>query len=159
MSVQRQNDTLLMRPFSASLPMALLLAREATMRRFRPLLAEHGLTEQQWRVLRALASTDSPIEVTALADRTALLAPSVTRIVARLVDDDVIRRDRVAGDARRSTLALTARGRRLVARIAPRSEAAYADIEAAFGADRLAALLTELEDLATSLDDASTEVV
>ena len=97
-------EPLPMRPFSASLPMALLLARESTMRRFRPLLAEHGLTEQQWRVLRALASADEPIEVSVLADRTALLAPSVTRIVARLADDGVIRRDTVAGDARRSAL-------------------------------------------------------
>ena len=71
-------EPLPMRPFSASLPMALLLAREATMRRFRPSLAEHGLTEQQWRVLRALASADQPIEVSVLAERTALLAPSVT---------------------------------------------------------------------------------
>ncbi|MEM8707175.1 MAG: homoprotocatechuate degradation operon regulator HpaR [Actinomycetota bacterium] len=141
-----------MRPFSASLPMALLLARESTMRRFRPLLAEHGLTEQQWRVLRALASADDPIEVSVLADRTALLAPSVTRIVARLADDGMIRRDTVAGDARRSALALTAKGRRLVARIAPQSEATYAEIEAAFGADRLAALLDELGDLAVLLD-------
>ena len=151
-------EPLPMRPFSASLPMALLLARESTMRRFRPLLAEHGLTEQQWRVLRALASADDPIEVSVLADRTALLAPSVTRIVARLADDGMIRRDTVAGDARRSALALTAKGRRLVARIAPQSEATYAEIEAAFGADRLAALLDELGDLAVVLDDVDEEV-
>lgn len=152
MSPQRQHDTLPMRPFSASLPMALLLARESTMRRFRPLLAEHGLTEQQWRVLRALASAEHPIEVTALADRTALLAPSVTRIVARLAHDGLIRRDAVAGDARKSTLALTAVGHRLVACIAPASEAAYSQIEAAFGTERLAALLAELDALAVSLD-------
>ena len=36
-----------MRPFQQSLPMALLGAREATMQRFRPMLAEFGLTEQQ----------------------------------------------------------------------------------------------------------------
>ena len=147
-----------MRPFSASLPMALLLARESTMRQFRPLLAEHGLTEQQWRVLRALASAETPIEVTALAERTALLAPSITRIAARLVDDGLLRRDAVAGDARRSTLALTTKGRRLVERIAPQSEATYADIEAAFGADRLAALLAELGDLAVVLDTVDEEV-
>jgi homoprotocatechuate degradation regulator HpaR len=141
-----------MRPFYASLPMALLLAREATMRRFRPSLVQHGLTEQQWRVLRALASADQPIEVSVLAERTALLAPSVTRIVARLADDGMIRRDAVVGDARRSTLALTTRGRRLVTRIAPQSEATYAGIEAAFGADRLAALLDELDDLTVALD-------
>jgi homoprotocatechuate degradation regulator HpaR len=146
-----------MRPFSASLPMALLLAREATMRRFRPLLSDHGLTEQQWRVLRALASSDEPLEVTMLASRTALLAPSVTRIVARLADDGLLDRDAVPGDARRSTLTLTRAGHELVARIAPQSEAAYAEIEAAFGSDRLAALLAELEALSTTLDAEATE--
>ena len=148
----RGEDEQAMRPFSASLPMALLLARESTMRRFRPLLADHGLTEQQWRVLRALAASDHPIEVTVLADRTALLAPSITRIVARLVDDGLIHRSAVPSDARRSVLELTAKGRRLVARIAPKSEATYADIEAAFGTERLATLLTELHELAAIIE-------
>lgn len=148
----RGEDEQAMRPFSASLPMALLLARESTMRRFRPLLADHGLTEQQWRVLRALAASGHPIEVTVLADRTALLAPSITRIVARLVDDGLIHRNAVPSDARRSVLELTAKGRRLVARIAPKSEATYADIEAAFGTERLATLLTELHELAAIIE-------
>ncbi|MDP7101742.1 MAG: hypothetical protein QF503_11390, partial [Rhodospirillales bacterium] len=43
-----------LRDFSRSLPMALLRAREAVMERFRPSLRTHGLTDQQWRVLRAL---------------------------------------------------------------------------------------------------------
>ena len=73
-----------MRPFTQSLPMALLVAREATMQRFRPMLAEFGLTEQQWRVLRALASAEEPLEVTQVAERTELLPPSVSRIVADL---------------------------------------------------------------------------
>ena len=55
-----------MREFSRSLPMSLLRAREAVMRHFRPSLRDHGLTEQQWRILRALASIDA-IEVTELA--------------------------------------------------------------------------------------------
>src|SRR4051794_24912283 len=55
-----------MRDFSQSLPMALLRAREAVMRQFRPSLRQHGLTEQQWRILRALAAVDAT-EVTELA--------------------------------------------------------------------------------------------
>ena len=43
-----------LREFDRSLPMALLRAREAVMARFRPLFRLHGVTEQQWRVLRAL---------------------------------------------------------------------------------------------------------
>ena len=55
-----------MREFSRSLPMSLLRAREAVMRQFRPSLRNHGLTEQQWRILRALTAVDT-IEVTELA--------------------------------------------------------------------------------------------
>ena len=51
-----------MREFSRSLPMSLLRAREAVMRQFRPSLRDHGLTEQQWRILRALAAIEA-IEV------------------------------------------------------------------------------------------------
>jgi len=69
-----------MREFSRSLPMSLLRAREAVMRQFRPSLRRHDLTEQQWRILRALASIDA-IEVTELARVAFLLGPSLSRIL------------------------------------------------------------------------------
>src|SRR3954454_3510617 len=72
-----------MRDFSQSLPMALLRAREAVMRQFRPSLRRQGLTEQQWRLLRALAAVDA-IEVTELARVAFLLGPSLSRIVRDL---------------------------------------------------------------------------
>ena len=43
-----------MRPFERSMPMQLMLAREAVMQRFRPHLNAQGLTDQQWRIIRAL---------------------------------------------------------------------------------------------------------
>ena len=49
-----------------ALPIALLEAREAVMSRFRPMLATHDITEQQWRVLRVLAEA-GPLEATELA--------------------------------------------------------------------------------------------
>src|SRR5260370_18034219 len=72
--------TLPMRAFSESLPMALLRTREAVMCLFRPGLRSRGVTEQQWRILRALAHSGS-MEVTALADATFLLGPSLSRIL------------------------------------------------------------------------------
>ena len=66
-----------MRDFSRSLPMSLLRAREAVMRQFRPSLRNHGLTEQQWRILRALTAVDA-IEVTELA-RVAFLLQHVNQ--------------------------------------------------------------------------------
>lgn len=137
-----------MRPFSASLPMALLQAREAAMRLFRPMLAEHDLTEQQWRVLRALTAVDRPIDAGALAERTFLLAPSLSRILANLEARHLIHRHGDPGDQRRSLFALTPDGVATVGLVAPASERRYATIEGAFGAERLARLLAELHDLA-----------
>jgi len=43
-----------MRKFDDSLPLKLLKAREAALNYFRPILKEIPLTEQQWRIIRAL---------------------------------------------------------------------------------------------------------
>ncbi|MET0444367.1 MAG: homoprotocatechuate degradation operon regulator HpaR, partial [Pseudorhodoplanes sp.] len=48
-----------MRPFERSLPMQLMLAREAVMQRFRPHLTARGLTDQQWRIVRALNEVET----------------------------------------------------------------------------------------------------
>jgi homoprotocatechuate degradation regulator HpaR len=137
-----------MRPFDASLPMALLRARETTMRRFRPLLAEHDLTEQQWRVLRALTATEDPLDAGDLADRTFLLAPSLSRILANLDDRRLLARQPDPADQRRTLISLTTRGVELVRTVAPESERRYNAIESEFGADRLQTLLGELHELA-----------
>ncbi len=137
-----------MRSFERSLPMALMRAREASMRTFRPMLAEHGLTEQQWRVLRALSARPAGLEVGDLATATHLLGPSLSRILVNLEGRDLVARSSVARDARRSLIELTAGGLELVRRVAPQSERAYGRIEDRFGADRLADLLDLLDDLA-----------
>jgi homoprotocatechuate degradation regulator HpaR len=137
-----------MRPFDASLPMALLKAREASMRLFRPMLAEHGLTEQQFRVLRALASAETPLEIGEIASRTLLLGPSLARILAHLKHTGLVARRSVAHDQRRVEISLTTRGRRLVAQIAPKSEALYARIEEHMGGTKLQQLMRLLAQMA-----------
>jgi homoprotocatechuate degradation regulator HpaR len=134
--------------FERSLPMALMRAREAVMARFRPILAEHGLTEQQWRVLRALDDHDRPMSVGALAERTCLLGPSVSRMLAAMERRELIERRLDRGDARRTEVAIASAGREVVARIGPRSEAVYGEIETALGADDLASLHGLLDRLA-----------
>src|SRR5215470_17572845 len=113
-----------MRAFSQSLPMALLRAREAVMRRFRPGLRRHGVTEQQWRVLRALAHS-GPMEVTELASATFLLAPSLSRILPDMETRALIKRTQADADLRRSVISLEPKGLRLIASHAPFSEATY----------------------------------
>lgn len=145
-------EQIAMRDFSASLPMALLQAREAAMQLFRPLLAEHDLTEQQWRVLRALSASADPLEVGAIVDATFLLAPSLSRILKDLDARGLLERTPVASDQRRAEISLTSQGRALVAAVAPNSEAAYNEIESAYGKTNLKALLSQLGDLRNAID-------
>jgi len=135
-----------LRDFSQSLPMSLLRGREAVMRFFRPMLREHGLTEQQWRVLRALSDRQA-IEPTALARTTFLLAPSLSRILKDLEGRGLIERRQGSGDMRRSEVSISQEGLRLIDKVAPDSEANYAEISARFGEERLARLQSELRDL------------
>jgi homoprotocatechuate degradation regulator HpaR len=139
-----------MREFSRSLPMALLRAREAVMRQFRPALRVQGVTEQQWRILRALAHS-GPIEVTALADATCLLAPSLSRILPELEARGFISRKQLKNDRRRGVISLESAGLKLIAAHAPDSEGVYHQIEAAFGKQRLEQLLLLLQELEESL--------
>src|SRR5690242_10422189 len=145
-----------MRDFSRSLPMALLRAREAVMRQFRPSLRQHDLTEQQWRIMRALAAIDA-VEVTELARTAFLLGPSLSRILRDLEARNLIERKTAKADQRRSMVSISKEGVKLMASVAPNSEAIYAEITRRFGARKLAELqqmLGELESSLTAFDGA-----
>src|SRR6201999_1077852 len=139
-----------MRDFSKSLPMTLLRAREAVMRQFRPSLRNHGLTEQQWRILRALTAVDA-IEVTELARTAFLLGPSLSRILRDLEARQLIERRTAKADLRRAVVSISAKGLKLIEAVAPTSEAIYAEITGRFGARKLAELQEMLGVLERSL--------
>jgi homoprotocatechuate degradation regulator HpaR len=141
-----------MREFSRSLPMSLLRAREAVMRHFRPSLRHHGLTEQQWRILRALTSIDA-IEVTELARVAFLLGPSLSRILRDLETRHLIERRTAKADLRRGVVSISARGLKLIEAVAPSSEAIYAAITQRYGARQLAELQEMLHALEGSLSE------
>ena len=121
------------------------------MARFRPMLRDHGLTEQQWRVIRALADYQE-IDASELARRSFLLAPSLTRILQHLEGEKLVKRTSDANDQRRSVLALTAKGRRVFSEVAPDSAALYENIETEFGAERMEMLYELLGDFHETLN-------
>src|SRR5581483_5182197 len=125
-----------MREFSRSLPMSLLRAREAVMRQFRPSLRRHDLTEQQWRILRALAAIEA-IEVSELARTAFLLGPSLSRILRDLEARKLIERKTAKTDLRRGVVSISEKGVRLMEMVAPSSEAIYAAITRRYGAKKL----------------------
>ncbi|MEX2495216.1 MAG: homoprotocatechuate degradation operon regulator HpaR [Woeseia sp.] len=142
-----------LRPLKRSLPMTLLRTREAVMERFRTMLRDNGLTEQQWRVIRVLAERES-LEVSKLAAHSFLLRPSLSRILKFLAGKHLIDRRVVNADQRRFEVSLTAAGRRLFRQVAPSSEAIYRDLEQAFGEERLEQLYAMLSDLEQALTTA-----
>jgi len=155
-SVEKKSTRL--RDFEHSLPMELLKAREAAMARFRPMLRDHGLTEQQWRVIRALADYGN-IDAGELARRSFLLAPSLTRILQHLESEILVNRSSDASDQRRSVFELTPRGRKLFSRVAPDSETLYRGIEKEFGAKKLELLYELLGQFYETLDSNSENVL
>ena len=140
-----------MRAFSRSLPMQLLRAREAVMQRFRPMLHGHGVTEQQWRVIRALVDGGTA-DIGALADQCCILPASLSRIVDTLEGKKLVVRRAHAADQRRVVVEVTAAGRRLFQAVAPHSEAHYREIAALVGAERLDAFYGMLDDLIARLE-------
>lgn len=139
-----------LRGFSMSLPMSLLRAREAAMQHFRPMLRSHGMTEQQWRVMRALSSRRT-VEFSELVDMTFLLAPSMSRILKELENRKLIARETTDEDARKVNVSITAAGLRLIEKVAPHSEFIYAQISSRYGQKKLASLQAMLKELEEAL--------
>jgi len=129
-----------LRGVEESLPIVMLRAREALMAHFRPNLAAHGLTEQQWRVIRVLATVDA-ITASELAERAALLTPSLSRIIKTLDGRGLIASERPSADGRRVMLRLTDAGREMFESVSGPSEAAYRMIEERCGEEELKELL------------------
>lgn len=140
-----------LRDFSMSLPMSLMRAREAVMRHFRMSLREHHVTEQQWRVIRAISSAGE-LDVNELVRQTFLLGPSLSRILRTLEASGHISRRTDEEDQRRSVLSLTAKGHELIREHTPQSAQIYQRITEAYGEERLQLLQSMLAELETSMN-------
>ena len=151
MATENTPDRIL-REFDRSLPMTLLAAREAVMRKFLPALRAHDLSAQQWRVLRALNEVKS-MDASEIAARCAILMPSLSRILKNLENRKLIRRKNCPEDQRRSLISIANKGSGLVERIAPVSEERYDEIERRFGKKNLANLYDMLGELIDCLED------
>jgi homoprotocatechuate degradation regulator HpaR len=140
-----------MRPFQRSLPMQLMLAREAVMQRFRPHLNEHGLTDQQWRIVRALNEAEA-MDIAALGRVCCLHTASLSRILPNLEADGLVSRKADTQDQRRISVSLTANGRRLFETVAPQSEAIYARLSQEIGPERLEHIYGLLDEVINILE-------
>ena len=135
-------------PFAhRNLPRLLLQAREAVMGHFVPNLRKHGLTDQQWRVLRVLGERgpQALVDTGTIASEAYLLGPSLSGVLARMERDGLVVRLRDTADARRTLVRASAEGMRLVERLAQSIEAHYRAMELALGKDALTQLYRLLD--------------
>ncbi|MEM5367256.1 homoprotocatechuate degradation operon regulator HpaR [Paraburkholderia azotifigens] len=116
-----------------NLPMLLLRARELMMARFRPLLTAQGLTEQQWRIIRALHE-NGPLEPRQLCALCTISSPSLAGVLARMENLGHVTKERFEDDQRRVRVSLTAQSAEVVERMKPLLEAEYQALEKQVGA-------------------------
>jgi homoprotocatechuate degradation regulator HpaR len=147
-------------PFThRNLPLLLLQAREAVMQHRRPSLREHGLSDQQWRVLRVLAEHAGAggLDTGRVAQQAFILGPSLTGMLARMERDGLITRQRSDEDARRSVVSATPEGLALADALSQAIEADYLDLEAHLGKAKLAQLYRLLDELIALQQDECAE--
>ncbi|EMP56242.1 Homoprotocatechuate degradative operon repressor [Marinobacter santoriniensis NKSG1] len=137
-----------MRKFNDSLPLRLLKAREAAMAFFRPLLQEIPLTEQQWRVIRALNEFEE-LESKQLAELCCILSPSLTGIINRLEQQGYIKRRKSSEDQRRILISLTDQAKEMFARMSPLLEERYQEMTERFSSSDM----QKLEELLNKFCD------
>ncbi len=131
-----------------SLPLLLLKARENSIAYVRPVLAEFGLTEQQWRVIRTL-KREGEMNAQDLAEESCILSPSLSRILNRLETDKVIIKKVDSSDQRALNIRLSAKGNRLHDRIVPKVDKQYKLLSQAVGKETIAHLVGLLEEFSS----------
>ncbi len=112
----------------------------------RPGLREHGLSDQQWRVLRVLGE-HGVVETGRVAREAFILGPSLTGVLTRMERDGLIRRKRDATDQRRTVVEPTALGKKAVKNLSHSIEAHYAFMETSLGKTKLTQLYALLDEV------------
>lgn len=115
-----------------NLPQLLLKARERLMSHFRPIINHFGLTEQQWRILRAL-DEHGQLEPWELCEMCQILSPSMAGVLARMEEGGLINRERMPEDQRRVIVRLSRKADQLLVEMAPLIDEQYRHIEQTCG--------------------------
>ena len=128
-----------------SLTIALLQARETAMTFFRPIIKQHNLTEQQWRIVRVLAEHPS-MDFHDLAFRTCILRPSLTGILTRMERDGLVLRLKPLNDQRKLYVSLTQTGQKLYENAQAQVEEVYQQLEAQYSPEKMQQLTALLQE-------------
>lgn len=130
-----------------SLTIQLLRTREALMQHFRPMLSARDVSEAQWRVLRSLYE-QREMEALELARVSAVMAPSLTRMLKVLEERDLITIVRHPTDGRRVLISISARGREFMLEALPEMQRIYGRLSLAIDSERMRELQKLLKEVA-----------
>lgn len=129
-----------------SLPILLQKAREAVVLSVRSTLSGFDLTEQQWRVIRT-TYLNGELNAQTLASQSAILGPSLSRILNRLEEDGILLRKVSPGDQRELVISLSAKGKRLHQKVQPKVQANYDSLAAQLSQNKISQLVGLLDDI------------
>ena len=118
------------------------------------MLREHRVTEQQWRVIRALHD-HSALSASEMSQQTLISMPSLSRIIRTLEERRLITRSARQNDQRSIELKLTDKGKLLLNEVGPESELIYQEIAIRFGAEKLNVLYELIDELTDRLESAN----
>jgi MarR family multiple antibiotic resistance transcriptional regulator len=135
------------KPEPHDLLVALLLVQNLTERRSESFFQPFGLTSAQFNILNLLGFHDGRMEQADLVGMLLVGKSSISIVLNRMVRDDLIKRGEHPRDRRQVVLALTAKGRALWRKIAPRYEAGVEKILGALPAPRRQRFLDDLKIL------------
>jgi len=121
------------------------------MSRFRLVLNQHGVTEQQWRILRVLLDEDG-LEPRQLCKRCLISSPSIAGVLMRMEEAGWIKRERMEHDQRRVKVTITTSTKKLGNSIAPIIEREYQELEKLVGVKQLQQVYDALDTLLKNLD-------
>lgn len=124
-----------------NLPMMLLHARETMLIEFEPILNQHCLTNQQWRIMSAL-NDHGHLSEKQLCAICQVLTLSIHTVLNRMCSLELIEIAR--SDTQEKIISLSDNGKNIMNEIMPMLSDKYAEIENSYGSDVLDSLYTAL---------------
>ena len=112
----------------------------------RRVLKNHDVTDQQWRVLRVLHE-NGVMDAKELAKSACVLAPSLTRIIKHLEQQNMLTRCADGKDGRRVLLDILPSGAELIESVTPEVQVIYQGLSDKYGAQKMSDLLDLLHDV------------
>ena len=136
------------RPFASKAQeatIALMRTAHIIRRRFEAVAEPHGITSQQYNVLRILRGARGPLPTMEIAERMIEPTPGITRLVNSLEQRELIRREQWPGDRRQMLCQITPAGLRLLAELDDVMNAFDEQLAGTLSEDDLTLLISLLE--------------